>query len=356
MLPIDNTIPINKLAAVFNNTSATYKFYWFLAIVEAVESGQISVSKRELFSRMVANAWFTVNYFKISFGKQDLIQQAVYNIKDIEDLPIDLQKEKLLEVLLQTSNLKTLTTLWHFNKNVPHWFLSPWFNRSRDENDSAFRKRIYLESRNPDNNCLYTLDENSITINSGWQKYIQNNAAVLKAFVFWNLALFLQVRNPNIPDIPNKLYKPPFRGTLSVQRKNYWDIVFRELGQINCIFTDQKLTINKYALDHFVPHAFVSHNLLWNLAPIDVSFNAFKSDKLPSMELHFDKFYHIQKIAYEIISHQSPKSKLLEEYLYMISKEKDKIHFGYTRFRDTIAPLISIAGNNGFQSLYNNIS
>ncbi len=38
---------------------------------------------------MISNAWFTVNYFHVSFGKQDLIQQAIQAINETEKIPID---------------------------------------------------------------------------------------------------------------------------------------------------------------------------------------------------------------------------------------------------------------------------
>jgi hypothetical protein len=41
ILPNSNNLPISKLAGVFNSTSATYKFYWFLGIIELVEEGKL---------------------------------------------------------------------------------------------------------------------------------------------------------------------------------------------------------------------------------------------------------------------------------------------------------------------------
>ena len=39
-LPFSPNINNNALASVFNSTSATYKFYWFLGIIEEVEQGR----------------------------------------------------------------------------------------------------------------------------------------------------------------------------------------------------------------------------------------------------------------------------------------------------------------------------
>ena len=124
-LPISNNLPIQKLASVFNSTSATYKFYWLLAIIELLEEGYTKQDKRQLFARMISNSWYTVNYFHVSFGKQDNIQMAVENILKIEQLTIDEKKQNLNLRLERSQNKQTIIKLMHFDKNVPHWFLSP---------------------------------------------------------------------------------------------------------------------------------------------------------------------------------------------------------------------------------------
>jgi len=347
-LPYSDKLPVSKLAASFGNTSATYKFYWLLAILELVEEEQLTLSKRHLFARMIGNAWYTVNYFHVSFGKQDLIQQAVHSILEHERLTIDVKKNVLLAVL-ENSELKTTQqTLYHFNKNVPHWFLSPWFSKVGGEHDVAYRKRIYSSSQVFEYDCLYALYDDDIVVNPNWVDYLKANAKILKDFIYWNLTLFLQTRNPNVPDIANKLIRPPFRGSLTNQRKNYWDIVFKELGTLDCIFTNTALTVDRYALDHFVPHAFVSYDLIWNLVPIDTRFNATKSDKLPTMETHFDGFFNLQKTAFEIVQHYNSKSKLLEEYLTIYPDLSSVTGFDYSKYKESIQPLITIAHNNGF--------
>jgi hypothetical protein len=56
-LPNDKNVPVNLLSACFNNTSATYKFYWFLSILEALEEGNVQFEKRSLFARMISLSW-----------------------------------------------------------------------------------------------------------------------------------------------------------------------------------------------------------------------------------------------------------------------------------------------------------
>lgn len=98
-LPHQENLPVQLLAAVFNNTSATYKFYWFLAIVNRVEQGEEKIPKRHLFADMVAHSWFTVNYFRVSFGKQDKLQQAIERLKPATGLTVDADRQQISGIL-----------------------------------------------------------------------------------------------------------------------------------------------------------------------------------------------------------------------------------------------------------------
>jgi hypothetical protein len=318
-----------------------------IALIELVEEGNIEIPKRKIFARMISNSWYTINYFHISFGKQDNLQIAVERILKEENLTIDEKKSKLDFCLEHSNNKETINQLFHFDKNVPHWFLTPWFPKINNETDNQQKSRIYADSQSFFNDSLYALHKDYISINPIWIYYLKSNAKVLKDYCYWNLALFLQTRNPNVPDIPNKLIKPAIRNGLTKQTNEYWKLVFKELGSVNCIFTETRLFFDEknYALDHFVPHAFVSHDLIWNLLPIEKKFNASKSDKLPLFDKHFDKFYDLQKTAFEINKHHNSKSKYMDEFLTIFPNvdvfEKEK-------FSNTIQPLITIASNNGF--------
>lgn len=339
-LPYSNNLPISKLASVFRNTSATYKFYWFWAIIEVLESGKTEIDKKEIFSRMIGLSWYTVNYFKVSFGKQDLLQKAISDIKGLESIPIDYSQAEIIRILKSSDNNIINKTLFHFDLNVPHKFLSPWLG-------SGSKKSVYKASQENRNNCIYSLYDNKIKVSQTWKTYLLNNAGLIKAFIFWNLSLFLQNRNPNVPNIPNKIIKPARRSSLASHKTKYWDIVIQELGGIDCIYTGKKLYVKGYVVEHFLPYQYLTHNLMWNLIPADGSFNSSKKDKLPPLNKYFDKFYNIQKIGIEIIKYKVKKNKFLEHYLSIfpdLEIEKEK-------YKEYLAPLFTIAHNNGFNYL-----
>jgi hypothetical protein len=341
-LPESNHLPVNYLASCFNSVSATYKFYWLLSILQEVESGVHKIPKRNLFAQMISNAWYTVNYFNVSFGKQDLIQNTVHLIKEIEKIPVDKKQQIVYNKIVTSKNIETEKWLKHYNKNVPHWFLSPWFPKKS-------KKYIYDASKSFEKKCLYALFENYIEVNPEWINYLNSNTKILKDFCYWNLSLFLQARNPNVPDISGKLIKPPSRGKLYNQRNSFWNIVFNEIGSLDCIYTGKKLTLKNYDVEHFIPHSFVSHDLIWNLIPADPSFNSSKNNRLPPLEKYFNSFYSIQKSAVEIVKNKTPKNKLLQDYLIVLPDIENS--FTEFRFKEVFQPLVTIASNNGFEFL-----
>ena len=330
----------SKISSVFNNTSATYKFYWLWSILEAIENGKKVIEKRELFARMLSLSWYTVNYFHITFGKQDLIQDAIYTIKSLENLSVDTKQKHILQKLLHSDNSNTINTLLHFDKNVPHKFLSPWLG-------TASKSKVYDLSLDKNNNSPYSLYKEHIEMDNDWFNFFIENIGILKSFCFWHLSLFLQKRNPSVPEIPNKIHRPIIRGSLTKHKRIYWDLVLNELGYIDCIYTEKKLIVGEYIIEHFIPHQFVAHDLMWNLIPAESSFNSTKSAKLPNFEKYFDNFYNVQKEGFKIIKKDYPNNKFLQDYLTIFPQ----LDFNKSKFQEHIQPMLTIAHNNGFEYL-----
>ncbi len=348
-LPFNNNLPINYLSAVFNKTSASYKFYWFISMMEiVVEENKTIIPLRTILIKMICNAWYPVHYYKISFGFSDLLSQHVQKIQALANFPIDISKSELYNVLVENTNKDINNLISHFDKHVPFRFLSPWFPNTTNQ-------EITQLSQNFTNNCLYKIGldkEKSIEINKHWVEYLQQNYQIIHDFSYWNLALFLQTKNPNVPDIPNKLIKPIKRSPLLVQRK-FWNIVFDSLHEIPCIYTKTNLTKENYAVEHFIPHSFVSHDLLWNLIPANTKINSSKSNKLPILSDYIEQFASMQQKAIRIVYEKQPHNKMLENYLILGGTISDIIQLPETVFKskyyNVISPLIQIAENMGFE-------
>jgi hypothetical protein len=341
-LPFSPDINNNALASIFNYTSATYKFYWFLAIVEEVESGDKEIQKDRLFARMISNAWYPIKYFRLSFGSQDHISQLINDFFNSTSLRVSDDKAEIRKCLIETKDITILKKLYHLDKNVPHKFLSPWFKGSKES--------IYESSQLDFQNSIYHLFKNYITVNDNWYDYIRLNAKVIKDFIYWNLALFIQARNPSTPDVINKLIKPAKRNSLTKQRNKFWSIYLEKRPETKCIFTNEPLNPKNYHVDHFVPYSFVSHDLIWNLIPINSNFNTSKSNKLPLVKKYFDSFYKLQNDAIQVFGKSMPKN-FKEEYLSVFPNFEENKQINYSQYKDVISPLITVAHNNGFEYL-----
>ena len=83
-LPESSRLPIHFLNAVFKGGRITnsYKFYWFLSLIQIVEKEQTHlIHINQIATRMIANVWYPIHYFYLSFGKQDKLADVVKQIK-----------------------------------------------------------------------------------------------------------------------------------------------------------------------------------------------------------------------------------------------------------------------------------
>lgn len=344
-LPQNNRLPISCLAGIFSNTTATYKYYWFVAILDIiVKEHKTRMSFWEIIAGMVSESWYPIHYFKLSFGKSDSLFEKSMEIQNVFQISIESDKEKTKRYLLENLN-ETKKYLKVFSLNVPYRFLSPWISYTCDKN-------VVEKSQKFENQCLYAIYDDEIVINEIWIDYLTENYTILRDFAFWNLTQFIQKRNPNVPDVSSKLIKPIQRDSLTKQHK-FWDTYIETVGSMNCIYTGKQIFARQYDLDHFVPWSFVSHNLLWNLIPADPSINSSKNNNLPILEVYLKPFTNIHQNALKTLYRKNPSNPILEDYLMVHDSISDLVNLSetdfYNVFRRTFSPMVQIAENMGFK-------
>ena len=214
-LPLDNKLEISRLSQIYNNTVATYKYYWFIAILDSVVKEQRrKISFWEIIVGMIVEAWYPIHYFRLSFGKSDSLYNQIISLQKELNIPIDAKKTEIKkQILCNLDNLKIKSLLRIFTLNVPYRFLSPWIRYTTDA-------EVSIQSKDFTNNCLYAIDGEHIEVNPAWSQYLSENYIILHDFTFWNLTLFLQKRNPNVPDVSSKLVKPIQRDSLIKQHRS----------------------------------------------------------------------------------------------------------------------------------------
>ena len=79
-----------RLSSVFSKTSASYKYFWFISILDLFcLEHKSKIPMQEIIATIIANAWYSIHYFKLSFGRTDSLYQAVIDLQKITSLPID---------------------------------------------------------------------------------------------------------------------------------------------------------------------------------------------------------------------------------------------------------------------------
>ena len=350
-IPQSDILTTNRLGNIFSNTVATYKFFWFVSIMQIhAKMGTLKISVWDIVIRMVANAWYPIHYFRLSFGKSDSLFDIVMELQKITQIPIDANAETIISGVKDRFNDRQVKKLLNtLTLNVPYRFLSPWIS-------TPDNKLMIERSQTLENGCLYSLYKNGsefyIELNPAWDSYLHTHYNILVDFAYWNLTLFLQTRNPNVPAIPNKLIRPEIRNSLTKQH-HYWDAVMNVSGPIHCIYTGKELYPNEYDLDHFIPWSFVSHDLLWNLIPSDGSINSSKSNKLPDLDYYLPKMAELQHHSLQTAININKRMDVLEDFISLGYTARELADMNDERFFElyerTFNPLSQIALNMGFE-------
>ena len=361
-LPQSNNLPVEYLAASFDNVTNSYKFYWFLAILEHIRENQSrTIPINNLLARMLAGVWYPTNYFRLSFGKQDRLGQIAVHVGEYTGLSMDSTRQEVIRAIqgYLASNSSLARDIKSLGQYVPFRFLRPFFAQQlRGLDDWKVNESIEgLAAQTlagPQSPCIYHFVYQpavAIEIQADWFEYLNRHLTILTGFCLWNLVNYVQKNNPNAPNIPNKLFEPEQRDLN--QARSFWRLVFDMLGGLTCIYSGQVMQKGGFSLDHFLPWRFVAHDLLWNIIPTPRNVNSAKSDNLPDLNRYFDPFALLQYNAIQTVA-TSIKAHLLEDHILLlgVSSIAELQGLSFQNFRerlhDIISPQFQIATNMGF--------
>ena len=111
-IPQSDILSTTNLSRVFNSTTATYKFYRFQNLLQMHnEEGAFRMNVWDLVIRMVANAWFPIHYFHLSFGSMDSLHKIVTELQWITALLMDARREDVVACLKERLDNKEVKKL-----------------------------------------------------------------------------------------------------------------------------------------------------------------------------------------------------------------------------------------------------
>lgn len=204
------------------------------------------ISFREIIIEMLANAWYSHNYFKLSFGTQDQIANVLDSLKLEITEPIlkftDTDKFLLRETI-DNNNLARIID--NFKKNVTFRLLRPFLLEKLKKFDVNYEvvsktpeiANQYFDICKP----LYRFNSNNykdsdtIILHPEWIKYLEQNYEIVRGWASWEWLNYMQKRNPSTPNVVNKLFMPQKRDSL-LEQNRYWQTIL-EYQDIECIYS-----------------------------------------------------------------------------------------------------------------------
>ncbi len=365
--PGNSKVDHKKLANCFQKTTASYKYYWFKAILSSalgrnrllINGEERLVSYAELVFKMISMTWFSVNFFHLNLGKLDMIQEVIGETQKRLGLTPNTKSEVVFDSLVWLRDNGTKEdrewlekkVIARLTRYVSTCFLQPWIGTA----EGADACRL---SADPGISAPYRLVARPggkkigmIEVNPAWHDYFREHYSILDDFVNFELCRYLQSKNPNTPGIINKLEEPQKRASLNSQ-KAYWKKFMDAGHQVRTPYGGP-VSVDSFALDHFLPWSFVTHDQIWNLIPCDAGINSSKSNKIPDIDTFITPVARLQREILIFYSHQPKMPKTADDFLNLGHTAAELATFDEDSFvelyQKTMQPLSQIALNMGFQ-------
>lgn len=321
-LPDDPKLNIAALKGIFDDKSECYKLFWFKGILTEVKNQRKHISYNELICRMMSDAYYMVNEFRLNLGPNDSLEKVVKIIKDELNLASNEKPEKLFASLLEYRSHGVTPLRSKLINDVPYCLQSAFLDGKRIDDFSRSRA-TRVQQMNQEKRLLYYYSEfnsyqTEIIIPDDWYEYLLANNEILLGWVKFKLVEYLQKRNPTIPGIVNKI-TPPEKRELTYAKK-FWKAVIQN-HEIKDCYTGKILNAENFdiygrmEIDHFIPWSYISSDEAWNLTPTFKTVNGSKSNDLPALEADIKLLAGQQYLALGVAESNSKIKALLKDYL-----------------------------------------
>ncbi|MEM6754183.1 MAG: hypothetical protein AAF630_14560, partial [Cyanobacteria bacterium P01_C01_bin.38] len=191
-LPNDDSLDISALSRLFESTTNSYKYLYFLSLLDILKRENFDVGSpitfQDIIVEMLANAWYPHNYFKLFFGTQDHIANKLDSLQLEITEPIlkfrDTDK-KLLRTAISNQNIDDVVAF--ISKYVPYRLIRPFFTEeTRRFKDNDVNPTIITLSKNQFDEkkplyCFNALEHkncNAIILHQDWIKYFEKNYTI----------------------------------------------------------------------------------------------------------------------------------------------------------------------------------
>lgn len=362
-IPQSDSVATEKLTQIFNKTTNSYKYLWFLSLLNCIDfKNTRSFTIEEIIFEMLKISWYPINYYRLSFGVQDKIIDRIRQCQSVLRLNQKSSGEEILNSLrIHRADPEILQIVETLSKYVPYRLLTPWFSHELEglpdvQKNSVIEKLAAEKFQFRSVSAMYKFDgRGGIEVECNWYDYLKKNSEILRGFTLWNFVKYLERLNPNVPSIAEKLFEPKARNLNLV--RSFWRQYFecKAPEPVYCIYSGEPIDKDDISLDHYIPWGFVTHDLIWNICPTIHVVNSSKNDSLPDHTKYLDKFTQLQYEAFSALGPTQQSIKVMEQYCILFNDSLVNIRKLTPKefikvLANTIQSLDSIASNLGFSA------
>lgn len=355
-LPPSPHVDVRALSRLFSNTTNSYKYLFFLALLDSLERTafkQNAHSVEELVSDMLVLAWYPHVFFKLSFGKIDKIAGELEKVAVVSHTGKFKPWDK---VALRSALRDAIDSPKELARFVPYRLIRPYFPEIKTSKDHEVNGlvREMAQSHFTTTRPLYKFGpkDESVEVHPDWLDYLSQNIVIVRAWANWNYLCYMQSANPMVPSLATKLFPVAERESLTEQT-NYWS-AYLKTNEMRCIYSGVVLKPDDIALDHFIPWSFVVHNEVWNLIPVSTTANSAKSDRLPEPR-YADTFIAAHHNALTSAQHRLSEKQYLNyrsKYQHRLQIQTDQMGDAqafHAAYAELLNSHLLLAELNGFE-------
>ena len=307
--------------SMLDHPTQCYKFYWLEAIMNLMLK-KYRFSFDEIFDEMIVSAWYTVTQYHLFLGpmiegeRRDAINRAIDVLIENTSLNENSKPDEIRSVLKE-QNYLVLEYKRKLAKNVPYKLLSSFSSELTQDKGDAYRIE-YIQILNQEIHLPYIIENGvgigkCVVLQEAWIPFLMDNYLIIKNWIQYNKIQFLQMINPGVPGIINKLDDERNNVRYLERVRDLWNAHIEVSNkEIVDIYTGNKLE-STFDVDHFIPWSYVAHDEMWNLIPSNASANRSKSNHLPEWDLYFNKMANMEYDLYKSVVEYDSIHKLFEK-------------------------------------------
>ena len=213
-LPPSPTLNIEAFSQLFERTTNSYKYLFFLGLLDLLHQRQFKASTpialKDIVVEMLARAWQAHYTHNLKFGSQDQIAAKLEELDHSLAKPLfrvrEVSQADLRGIIRGRVDDSTVELL----RYVPFRLIRPFFEEElRGAKDAVVNQKIlFLAQENFETaKPLYSFsdDQQSIWLHPDWVAYIQTNFSQVQQWAFEEWVEYMERCNPGVPGIASKL-------------------------------------------------------------------------------------------------------------------------------------------------------